>query len=93
MGKPRVLPGGAAAGPADALQGGYFRGMLVAERDAVRDALAKCRAALPNHVGADEATALSLLQRDILTRELELAQLNYLIGALDERFASHWSNT
>jgi hypothetical protein len=89
--KPGVLPGGAAVGAADVMQGGYFRGMLVAERDAVTSALAKFRADLATQLGAEEAMELSLLHRDVLAREHELDQLNQLIGALDERFASHWS--
>ena len=91
MSNPVVL-GPTAAGAADALQGGYFRAMLVAERATAANDVVKARAELASQANAAGALVLGRLHDDVLAKEAQLDHLDALIVALDERFASHWAD-
>ena len=90
MGEPAVL-GGSAVGAADVMQAGYFRGLLVAERDSLVHDLVKYRAKLAEQADSGGAIVLSRLHGEVLAKEHQLDHLDALISALDQRFASHWS--
>jgi len=84
--------GQTAAGSADALQGGYFRAMLVAERGTAANDLLKARAELTREANAAGALVLGRLHDEVLAKEAQLDHLDALIAALDERFAEHWAD-
>src|SRR6478609_4418715 len=84
--------GQTAAGSADALQGGYFRAMLVAERGTAANDLLKARAELTRQANAAGALVLGRLHDEVLAKEAQLDHLDALIAALDERFAEHWAD-
>jgi hypothetical protein len=80
-----------ASAVADSMQAAYFRGVLADERAVVAEHLAEARRRLATRLTAEHLHGIARLRQEVRSKEAEQRNLDFLIGALDRRFASWWA--
>jgi len=92
VGTPGVPTGDDLARASDSLRAAYFRGVLADHRALLAAEIAKQSRKLSFLSAKTESLAISVLRREIRSKEAESRHLDHMIEAIDRRFAPDWAS-